>query len=200
MKNALPTILQKIAADLARLPGIGQRTSERLAFAMLEWPDDTLASFGNAVANLRSLVKTCACCGNFSEEELCPICASPTRKRNVICVVEYQSQIPVIENSGVFTGLYHVLGGRLSPLNGKSPADLRIKELGERIKDGTVEEVIIATSPDVEGEATANFLAAEFADAPVVFTRLALGLPAGANLNYADSATLALSLSGRRKL
>lgn len=201
MKLTLPKSLQKVSADLCRLPGIGKRTAERLAFAMLDWPDDVLANFGTTVAHLHELVKTCRVCGNFAEDELCPICANPQRRHDVICVVEHQAQISVIENSGCFNGLYHVLGGKLSPLSGRTPADLRFGELGERLATGEVTEVIIATSPDVEGEATANYLAAEFASYEnVVFSRLALGLPAGADLNYADSATLAFALNGRRKL
>jgi recombination protein RecR len=144
-------------------------------------------------------VKWCTICGNLADTDTCRICRSPGRDRTQICVVEVATQIPVFE-SGSYRGLYHVLGGRLQPLEGIGPDELRVEELRERLAGGDAQELILATSPDVEGEATAHFLAAEFADAGVRITRLAAGVPVGADLSYADAATMARALAGRRTL
>ena len=196
----MPKALQHLAEKLNRLPGIGKRTAERLALALLEWPEDQLAALGEDLQKLRQRIKPCTCCGNYSEQELCQFCSSANRQQNLICVVETASQIAVIENSNAYRGLYHVLGGKLSPLTGKGPDDLRIRELRERLQNNSVSELILATSPDLEGEATAHFLAEEFRDLPILITRIASGIPAGADLSYADAATLNLALNGRRKL
>ncbi|MFA6931374.1 MAG: recombination mediator RecR, partial [Lentisphaeria bacterium] len=145
-------------------------------------------------------IKACSCCGNYSESELCPLCCSAQRQQNLICVVETASQIAVIENSNAYRGLYHVLGGKLSPLNGKGPADLHIEKLRERLQSKQISELILATSPDMEGEATAHFLAEEFRSLPIQISRIASGIPAGADLSYADAATLNLAMNGRRKV
>ena len=142
----------------------------------------------------------CPECGNYTEADRCDICASPRRTRDTICVVEQASQIAVFENAGCYTGLYHVLGGRLSPLSGVGPEQLRIAELRRRLEPGDVQELILATSPDVEGEATANYLAGLFRDLPLAISRIATGIPAGADVAYADSATLSIALGGRRRI
>ncbi len=198
--SSMPKALQRLAEKLNHLPGIGKRTAERLSLALLEWPEEQLAALGDDLQKLRQQIKACSCCGNYSEQELCPFCLSPNRQQNLICVVENASQIAIIESSNAYRGLYHVLGGKISPLNGKGPADLRIQELRERMNSQTVSELIIATSPDLEGEATAHFLAEEFKDIPILISRIASGIPAGADLSYADAATLNLALNGRRKL
>jgi recombination protein RecR len=198
--SSMPTALQSLAEKLARLPGVGKRTAERLSLALLEWPEEQLSALGEDLRQLRQRIKPCACCGNYSEQALCRICLSANRRQDLVCVVENASQIAVIENSNAYRGLYHVLGGKLSPLNGKGPADLRIEELRQRLSDGQVSELIIATSPDLEGEATAHFLAEEFRGLPVTISRIASGIPAGADLSYADAATLNLALNGRRKI
>ncbi len=198
--SSIPQALQKLSEKLSRLPGVGKRTAERLSLALLEWPEEQLSALGDDLQQLRQRIKPCTCCGNYSEQALCQICSAPNRRQDLICVVENASQIAVIENSNAYRGLYHVLGGKLSPLNGKGPADLRIEELRQRLSGGQVSELIIATSPDLEGEATAHFLAEEFRTLPVVISRIASGIPAGADLSYADAATLNLALNGRRKL
>lgn len=199
-QSALPAPLQRLAEMLNRLPGVGRKTSERLAVSMLDWPDEILEQFGSDILNLKKQVRPCRCCGNYTEEELCRICASSDRQREVICVIEHPTQIAVIENTGCYKGLYHVLGGKLSPLNGKGPESLRLAELHERLAVGGVSELIIATSSDVEGEATAHFLAQEFSREGLKISRIAAGLPAGSDLSYADGATLAVALAGRRDL
>lgn len=195
-----PQALQHIMSFFSRLPGVGRRTAERLALAIMTWPEEQIGQFGQALAELKKKVRPCASCGNYAEDELCVICRDPERQRNVLCVVEQASQIIVLENSGSYQGLYHVLGGKLSPLSGKGPEELRIKELSERLRRGDISEMIIATSPDVEGEATAHFLAQEFAALPMTITRIASGVPVGADLNFADAATIAMALSGRHQL
>jgi recombination protein RecR len=195
-----PQALQQLMSYLSRLPGVGRRSAERLALAIMTWPELQVEQLGQALLELKQKIRPCASCGNYAEEELCPICRDPERQRSVLCVVEQASQIVVLENSGSFQGLYHVLGGKLSPLSGKGPAELRIKELDERLRQGEISELILATSPDVEGEATAQFLAQEFAALPVTISRIASGVPVGADLSYADAATIAMALSGRHKL
>ncbi|MFA6815105.1 MAG: recombination mediator RecR [Lentisphaeria bacterium] len=198
--NPLPEALENLIDMFGRLPGIGHRTAYRLVISMLEWPETALQKFGQDIQDLRKKIHPCAQCGNYCEEEYCAICRDPKRQSTSICVVETASQISVIESSGVFRGLYHVLGGKLSPLSGKGPGDLRISELRERLEKGGVEELIIATSPDVEGEATAHFLADEFGMLPILITRIASGIPVGADLNYADAATISMAMGGRRNM
>ena len=200
MISSMPKALQRLSEKLNRLPGIGKRTAERLSMALLDWPEEQLVALGDDLQKLRRQIRPCNCCGNYSEQELCPICSSANRQQNLICVVENASQIAVIEGSNAYRGMYHVLGGKLSPLNGKGPADLRIRELRERLQNSLITELIIATSPDLEGEATAHFLAEEFRGMPILISRIASGIPAGADLSYADAATLNLALNGRRKL
>lgn len=196
--TSYPVALQRLIGFLGRLPGVGRRTAERLALALLEWPEEDLVRFGEQVARLRQDVKPCPVCGNFSDGNPCSVCSQPNRERDVVCVVETAVQIALFEKSGCFRGLYHVLGGRLSPLQGRGPEDLAIASLRRRLAEGGIRELILATSPDVEGEATASYLAAELAPAGVRITRIACGVPVGADLSYADAATLASALGGRR--
>ncbi len=195
-----PPTLESLIRHYSRLPGIGRRTAQRLALATLSWNDVELSSFAEDLSQLHQRVKPCPECGNYTEGELCAICASEQRSRVTICVVEQASQIAVFENAGCYNGLYHVLGGKLSPLSGISPADLRIEELRQRLTSGEVKELILATSPDVEGEATANYLAELFREFPITISRIAAGIPAGADVAYADAATLSLALGGRRTI
>jgi recombination protein RecR len=199
MPSPYPEALNRIVEYLKRLPGIGNRTAARLALALLDWPEELLTTFGAELASLRTNVQHCQICGNLSDSETCAICSAADRDSSAICVVEVASQIPVFEASASYHGLYHVLGGRLAPLDGKGPADLRIEELRTRLLAGTIEELILATSPDVEGEATAHFIAGEFANLPLKITRIAAGVPVGSDLSYADSATMARALGGRRE-
>lgn len=199
MKHTLPSPLLRLIEQLSHLPGVGRRTAERMALAMLQWPEESLAAFGQEVLALRRNVRPCRVCGNYAEHETCPICQALDRQQHLLCVVEHAGQIGVIENSGSYRGVYHVLGGRLSPLNGQGPEDLSLPRLRERLESGAIREMIIATSPDLEGEATAHFLAHEFASLPLLITRIASGLPAGSDLSYTDAATMTLALGGRRR-
>ena len=198
--DAYPQALRRLVAYLKRLPGVGARTASRLALSLLDWPEELLQAFGGELAAIRQNVKWCHICGNLADDDVCRICRSADRDRSQICVVEVATQVPVIESAGCYRGLYHVLGGRLVPLDGIGPEDLRIEELRTRLAEGETQELILATSPDVEGEATAHFLAAEFAGAGVRITRIAAGVPVGADLSYADAATMARALGGRQSL
>ncbi|MFW5997163.1 MAG: recombination mediator RecR [Verrucomicrobiota bacterium] len=192
-----PESLERVITSFSRLPGIGRRTGERLALALLGWPDDSVADFARCLGELKQNIKFCRQCGNFTEEELCWICRSASRNPKQVCVVEEATQIPVIEKSGSFKGQYHVLGGRLVPLEDIGPENLRIQELHQRIQDQDVQEIILATGSDIEGEATASFVAGELSDYPVTVSRIASGVPVGADLNYADSATIAMAINKR---
>lgn len=172
-----------------------------MAISLMSWTTEDVSSFGELMLDLRKQVGFCPVCGNFANAgSQCAICQSPIRKRDIICVVENVPQINVIEKSGSYNGLYHVLGGKLSPMNGISPAELRIDQLKNRLADGTVKELLMALSPDVEGEATAHYLAREFSAYDVTITRIAAGIPVGADLAFADSATLARAISGRSRM
>ena len=200
MSIAYPIALQRLIAYFSKLPGVGRRSAERLALATLAWPENDVAAFADALATIREKIRPCAICGNYAEGERCPVCMDETRAKNVICVVEQPSQIIVLENAGCFRGLYHVLGGKLAPLSGVGPDKLRIAELHERIAAGGVNELIIATSPDVEGEATAHYLADDFASEALTISRIAAGVPVGSDLTYADAATLSIAISSRREM
>ena len=196
-----PEQLRKVMAFLAHLPGVGTRTSERMGIAMMSWKAEDLAAFGALLSSLKDNVGFCPKCGNYMEQGgKCSICDDPSRQQDIICVVEQVAQIIVIEKSGCFKGIYHVLGGKLSPMSGVGPEDLRIEPLKERLASGTVKELLIATTPDVEGEATANYLAQLFSSQDLLVSRIAAGIPVGADLAFADPATLASAISGRRKI
>lgn len=197
---AYPRPVEALIAAFRRMPGVGKRTAERLALALLEWSPADLSRFGNDIGKLRERISFCETCGHLAEGRICGICASPDRDRAQICVVEHASQVPVIENAGCYRGLYHVLGGRIVPLEGKGPEDIRIAELHRRVAAGDVRELILATSPDLEGEATASFIAAELAGCGLHITRIAAGVPVGADLSFADSATIAMAMGGRQPL
>ena len=195
-----PLPLERLIGYFSRFPGVGKRSAERMALSALSWTSEELSDFGDVLSSLREAVKACAVCGNICEGDLCPVCLDSGRNRELVCVVEHASQIIQFERSGSYHGLYHVLGGKLSPLSGKGPDDLRLAELRDRLESGGIRELILATSPDVEGEATAHFLAREFSSYSVKITRIASGVPIGSDLSYADSATLAIALEGRRGL
>ena len=198
MAAQYPESVEQLISILKLLPGIGRRGAERLALAMLDWGRDQLEDFGTLIAELPQTVEECPRCGAMSNAgELCSVCRQPDRDSGVLCVVENMSQLFAIENSGTFRGLYHILGGRLSPLDAQNGENLNIPSLLEKAKAGSVREVILALSSDVEGRATAVYLSELLEECPVKVTRPALGLPAGANLSYADSATISAALSGR---
>ncbi len=196
-----PEALESVIALLKTLPGIGRRAAERSTLAMLRWQPEKLGELAGRLAELQEKVGACPECGAWAAAgELCRVCSAPNRDRATICVVEEAAQIFTIEKSGQYRGLYHVLGGRLSPLDGCDADDLAIEPLLRRASDGTVREVILALSADVEGRATAVYLHGLLEPVGVRLSQPALGLPAGSNLAYADAATISAALSGRRTL
>lgn len=201
MKHDYPIAFQELANLLKALPGIGRRSAERMVFTMLKWPPEKLALLGMAVLELQKRITLCPECGNLSSNgALCGVCMNQSRDKTIICVVEEASQIYNIENSGLFKGVYHVIGGKLSPLEGKGIKDTSIQALIKRIEADAVTEVILAFSSDVEGQATSIYIGEELKRKNVSVTRLAHGLPAGSDISYADSATIAAALHGRRPL
>jgi recombination protein RecR len=192
---ATPAV-ENLVAQLTRLPGIGTRTAQRLAFHLLSTPGDGAHELARAIEEVRERVRFCSECGNLTEDEICTVCLDPRRDRTVVCVVEQPVDVVSLERTHEYRGLYHVLGGALSPLDGVEPADLRIKGLLDRVEAGTVAEVVLATNPTMTGEATAAYLADRLRER-VKVTRLASGLPVGGDLEYADEVTLGRALAGR---
>jgi recombination protein RecR len=193
----LSPAVDNLVAQLTRLPGIGTRTAQRLAFHLLSTPRDEALALARAVEDVKERVRFCRECGNLTEEELCAICTDPRRDRTVVCVVEQPVDVVSLERTHEYRGLYHVLGGALSPLDGVEPSDLRVEGLLRRIDVGEIDEVVLATNPNMTGEATAAYLADRLRDR-VRVTRLASGLPVGGDLEYADEVTLGRALAGRR--
>jgi recombination protein RecR len=195
----LSPAVDNLVAQLTRLPGIGSRTAQRLAFHLLSAPKDEALALATAIGEVKERVRFCAECGNLTEAERCEICLDPRRDRTVVCVVEQPVDVISLERTHEYRGLYHVLGGSLSPLDGVEPEHLRIEELLQRVARNGVEEVVLATNPNMTGEATAAFLADRLRDQTRV-TRLASGLPVGGDLEYADEVTLGRALAGRREM
>jgi recombination protein RecR len=194
---AYPAAIQALIGELKRLPGVGPRSAERMALWMLQSKDARPLEISRVIREVHESVHTCPRCGFFTTEALCEICSDPAREAAQICVVEQPTDILPLERTGVFRGRYHALGGRISPLDHVGPEDLRIDSLIERIKAETPSEIILALGSDVEGEATANYVAALLRDLPVAVTRLAQGMPAGGGLEHADELTLSRALAGR---
>jgi len=192
------SVIDDLAAELARLPGIGRKTALRLTYHLLKQPPERSARLALALTTLAERVRPCERCFNLTEEALCHICRDPRRDASVICAVEEASDIGAIERSSEFRGIYHVLGGRLSPLDGIDAEDLTVGQLVSRVAEGGVREVILATNPSVEGEATALYVQQQLTVAGVVVSRIARGLPVGGDLEYADGVTIAQALSARR--
>jgi recombination protein RecR len=193
------SVIDELTLELARLPGIGRKTALRLTYHLLKRPREEVKRLARALDMAVERVHACSRCGNLTETDPCDLCSSPRRDASCICVVEEASDIMAIERAGEYRGLYHVLGGRLSPLDGIGPEDLTIGVLLERVHAG-VTEVIVATNPGVEGEATALYLQRVLARRSVRVTRLARGLPAGGDLEYADDVTIAQAFAGRRDM
>jgi recombination protein RecR len=191
--------VENLVAHLTRLPGVGSRTAQRLAFHILQRPKDEALALAAALAEVKERVRFCRECGNLTEEEVCSICADARRDHTLICVVEQPVDLVSVERTAEYRGLYHVLGGALSPLDGVEPSHLRIDELFRRVDANGVQEVVLATNPNMTGEATAAFLADRLRGR-VRVTRLASGLPVGGDLEYADEVTLGRALSGRREM
>ena len=194
--------VNRLITELAKLPGIGQRTAQRLAFHILRVPEQEALGLAEAVKEVKERVGLCEVCFNLAEGPRCLICQDARRDQSVICVVEEPADVVPIERTNEYRGLYHVLGGALSPIDGVDPEDLKISELVQRVRDGDVSEVVIATNPTTSGEATGFFIAEALRalDKDVTVTRLASGLPVGADLEYADEITLGKALAGRRAL
>ena len=192
--------IDDLAVELAKLPGIGRKTAMRLTYHLLKQAPERTRRLADALTTLSERVRPCARCYNLTEEELCGICRDRRRDPSLICAVEEASDIGAIERAGEFRGQYHVLGGRLSPLDGVGPEDLTIPQLVERVSAGSVHEVIIATNPSLEGEATALYLQRQLASYPLTVSRIARGLPVGGDLEYADGVTIAQALSARREM
>ena len=195
-----PAALEKLVEQFARLPGIGSKSAQRLAFFVLSLPEEEAKAFADAIVDAKRTVTCCPVCRNLTDGGLCPICSSPKRDEHVICVVADPRDVVAIERAREYNGRYHVLHGVISPLNHVGPDDIRIRELLERLKDGSVQEVIMATNPDTEGEATAMYLSRLLRPIGVKVTRLAYGIPVGSQLEYADEVTLLRALEGRREM
>jgi recombination protein RecR len=192
--------IQDLIDELSRLPGIGPKSAQRLAFHLVKSPPDDAKRLAEAIVQAKERIYFCRECGNVAEGELCRICRDDGRDRTVLCVVEEPKDVATIEKAGVIKGRYHVLGGAISPLDGIGPEDLRTRELLERVERDRVTEVIIATNPNLEGNATAMYVSALLKPAGVRVTRLASGLPVGGDLEYADEVTLSQALEGRREM
>jgi recombination protein RecR len=192
--------IDDLATELAKLPGIGRKTALRLTYHLLKQPAEHSRRLADALVTLSERVRPCARCFNLTESELCAICRDPRRDESIICVVEESSDIGAIERSGEFRGMYHVLGGRLSPLDGVGPEDLHIESLVQRLEQGQTREVILATNPSLEGEATALYVQRQIGAQPLMVSRIARGLPVGGDLEYADGVTIAQALAARRAM
>lgn len=192
--------LTKLIEQFARLPGIGPKTAQRLAFYVLNMPRLQVEEFAKVLIEVKETVKTCPTCCNLTDVVPCRLCGDESRDRSLICVVEDAQDVIAIERTREFRGLYHVLQGTISPMDGKGPDDLRIRELLQRLRDEEIVELIIATNPDVEGETTAFYLAKLLKPMGIKITRIAHGLPVGGELEYADTATLTRAMSGRREM
>lgn len=192
--------IQKLLDELERLPGIGPKSAQRIAYWILNEDRIDATRLAQAIIEVKDTVHFCARCFNYAQDELCDICASSKRDQNTICVVSEPRDIPPIERTGTFSGVYHVLGGALSPLEGIGPDDLHIAELLARLNDPTISEVILATNPNIEGETTASYLARLIKPLGVKVSRLASGLPVGGDLEFADEVTLGRAIEARREL
>ncbi len=195
-----PAALQELADQFGRLPGIGGKTAQRLAFYVLSLPAQDAQAFADAIVDAKKTVHTCPVCQNLTDRQLCLICDDPSRDHSVICVVAEPKDVIAMERSREFNGLYHVLHGVISPLNHITQDDIKIKELLQRVSSGEVREIIMATNPDTEGEATAMYISRLLRPMEIKVTRLAYGVPVGSQLEYADEVTLSRALEGRQEM
>jgi len=193
-------IVQDLIDELGRLPGVGPKSAQRIAFHILSADPTYVIRLADALREVKEKVRFCTVCGNVAEEEECRICRDPRRDQTILCVVEESKDVVAIEKTREFKGRYHVLGGAISPIEGIGPDDLRIRELMARLSDATIVEIILATDPNLEGEATATYLARMIAPLGIAVSRLASGLPVGGDLEYADEVTLGRAFEGRRRV
>ena len=192
--------LEKLVEQFQKIPSIGRKTAQRMAFHVLDLPDNEAKEFADAIMEAHTKIHHCALCHNLTENELCPICESTTRDHSLLCVVEDQRDVPALERTREFSGVYHVLHGTISPMNGIGPDQLTIKSLVERVSKNEIKEVIMATNPTLEGDTTAMYIGKLLKPFEVKVTRLAYGIPVGADIEYADDVTLLRALEGRREL
>lgn len=192
--------IQKLLDELERLPGIGPKSAQRMAYYILNTDSDAALRLAHAIEEVKDAVRFCSQCFNYAEDDLCAICSSPRRDKSAICVVSEPRDIPPIERTGVFDGVYHVLGGALSPMEGIGPEDLHVAELMGRLSSAEVNEVVIATNPNIEGETTATYLARLISPLGILVTRPASGLPVGGDLEFADELTLGRAIEARREI
>lgn len=195
-----PGSLQKLIFELQKLPGVGPKSAQRLAYFLLKTPQDGPRRLAESILEAGAKIRACSVCFNLTEGDPCVICADGDRDRSLLCVVESVTDLLAVERTGHFKGIYHVLEGSLSPLEGRGPEDIRIPELMKRLKKKDIREIILALNPDVEGEATALYLSREIKPLGVRLSRLAYGLPAGGNLEYADDVTILRAMEGRRDI
>ncbi|WP_251862203.1 recombination mediator RecR [Clostridium sp. Marseille-Q2269] len=194
-----PIAIEKLIEEFAKLPGIGYKTAQRLTLYVLNLPKEEVKEFSEALVKARGTIKYCSICGNFTDKDPCAICGNPNRDKSIICVIEQPKDIMSMEKIREYNGVYHVLHGNISPMAGRGPQDIKLRELIRRI-DGSVNEVIVATNPNVEGEATAMYISKILKPLGVKVTRIAHGVPVGGDLEYADEVTLAKALEGRIEL
>ena len=192
--------VERLIDELKHLPGIGQKTAQRLAFHLLRLPPEDALALADAIRDAKEKIRECSVCGNITDADPCFYCTGASRSKRTICVVEEPHNILAIEKTRTYNGMYHALGGSLAPLQGRGPEQLKIKQLIERLKGGTVEEIIIATNPTAEGEATAMYLSKLLKPLGVRVTRIGVGIPVGADLEYADEITMLKAMEGRRDL
>ncbi|MCI8619840.1 MAG: recombination protein RecR [Oscillospiraceae bacterium] len=195
-----PAALERLTEEFGKLPGVGSKTAQRLAFHVLSLPDEDAAGFAEAILEAKRSVKTCPVCQNLTDQKLCPLCADDRRDHSLVCVVAEPRDVIAMERAREYSGVYHVLHGVISPLNHMGPDDIRVRELLSRVAQGTVREVIMATNPDTEGEATAMYISRLLRPMEIKVTRLAYGIPVGSQLEYADEVTLLRALEGRREI
>ena len=198
--QAFPVSLERLSEQFARLPGIGSKTAQRLAFHVLSLPEEEAQAFADAIVAAKREIRTCPVCQNLTDGELCPICADPKRDHSTVCVVAEPRDLLALERAREYQGVYHVLHGVISPLNHQGPDQIRIRELLNRVREGQVREVIMATNPDTEGEATAMYISRLLRPLEIKVTRLAYGVPVGSQLEYADEITLLRALEGRQEI
>ena len=192
--------MARLIEELKKLPGVGSKTAQRYAFHILRSSTDDAAALAEAVQGLKASLRLCSICNNITDVDPCAYCASPTRNQRLVCVVEEPTNIEAVERTRSYNGVYHVLHGTLSPLHGVGPDQLRTTSLVARVERGDIDEIIVATSPTLEGEATANWLASALRSFPVRITRIATGVPAGSDIEYADEVTMTRAIEGRRDL
>jgi len=197
---SLPASLQELVDQLKKLPGVGAKSAQRLAFHILKTPREDAERLCDAIRDVKERVTYCSTCNNITDIDPCTYCSNPSRNQRLICVVDEPQNVAVVEKTREFKGVYHVLMGLLSPLQGVGPDDLKIKPLLERVSDGKVDEVILATNPNVEGEATAIYLARLLKPLGLKVTRIAMGVPVGSDLEYADEITMTRAMEGRREV